>query len=70
MAMPSFMGGLTGAATDLGLGSMLQDQVAGETEEQRKKRMLEQQQRSLMGPGSSLAVPMLFGVGANGLRSA
>lgn len=49
---------LGAAATDLGLGSMLQDQVAGETEEQRKKRMREMQQQT-MGP----AAMSLFGTG-------
>jgi len=48
---------------DSGLGTMLQDQVAGETEEQRKRRMKEMQQRNMMGglAGSSLAVQSLFG---------
>lgn len=32
-------GGLSPASSDLGLGSMLSSQVAGETAEQRKKRM-------------------------------
>ncbi len=54
------------AAADLGLGGMLQDQVAGETEEQRKKRMLQMQQRQMMGPVGTPATQMLFG---GGLRS-
>ncbi len=53
--------GLSPAASDLGLGSMLQEQVAGETEEQRKRRMMEQQQRSIMGPAGSPATMALFG---------
>lgn len=49
------------AATDLGLGDMLSQQVAGETEEARKKRMAEMEQRRMMGPAGSLAVTSLFG---------
>jgi len=52
----------TSAATvDLGLGNMLQQQVAGETEEQRKKRMLALQQRQMFGSSASPAVMSLFG---------
>ncbi len=54
---------LSPASTDLGLGSLLTDQVAGETAEQRKKRMLELQQQKLMGPGGSPATLSLFGGG-------
>lgn len=39
-------------ATDLGLGSTLPQQVADETEEQRKKRLLAQAQQRL-APGTS-----------------
>jgi hypothetical protein len=39
-------------ATDLGLGSTLSQQVEGETDEQRRKRLLAQQQQRLL-PGSS-----------------
>lgn len=46
-------GGLSPAVNDLGLGSLLEDQVAGETEEERKRRMREQQQAGLMPPGTS-----------------
>lgn len=49
------------AVEALGLGDMLAGQVAGETDEQRKKRMLEIQQRQAMGPAQSLAVTSLFG---------
>lgn len=55
------MPGLGGAASDLGLGDMLGQQVASETDEMRKKRMAEAQQRSLLGPAGSLAVTSLFG---------
>lgn len=58
--------GLSPAGSDLGLGSMLQEQVAGETEEQRKKRMLQMQERQAMGPAGSPATLALFG-GLGGL---
>ena len=44
-----------------GLGSTLQGQVTDDTEELRKKRMLEAQQRGLLGPGGSAAASSLFG---------
>lgn len=52
-------GGLTGfAATDLGLGGDLQNQVKSETEEEKKKRLLAQQMSpgamSLLGPTMGL----------------
>jgi hypothetical protein len=51
---------MTGSAVlDLGLGG-LQDQVATESEEERKKRMAEMQQQKLLGPSGSLAVTNLF----------
>lgn len=55
------MPGLSPASADLGLGDMLTDQVAGETEEARKKRMAQMQQRQMLGPSGSLAVTSLFG---------
>jgi len=61
------LGGFGGTAVnDLGLGSMLQDQVAGETSEERKKRMQQQQQQAT-GLGQSPATLALFG-GMGGLR--
>lgn len=64
---PNPGGAMTGfVAQDLGLGGMLQDQVAGETEEQRKKRMQELQDRQRMGPAGSPATLALFG-GMGGL---
>jgi len=57
MALPN------NAATDLGLGGLLTDQVAGETEEQRKKRMAQMQQAQLLGPSGSMAVNSLLGGG-------
>lgn len=40
-------------ATDLGLGSTLSQQVADETEEQRRKRLLAQAQQRI-APGTSM----------------
>lgn len=57
--MPS--SNLSPAGVDLGLGDMLGQQVAGETEEARKKRMAELQQKQMLGPAGSLAVTSLFG---------
>lgn len=60
--MPNNMSlGMSPAATDLGLGDMLGQQVKDETEEQRKKRLLDQQQRSLMGPAANM-----LGLGGSG----
>lgn len=57
------MPGLSPASADLGLGAGLSEQVAGETEEARKKRMAEMQQQQMLGPAGSLAVTSLFGRG-------
>lgn len=51
------------AIDDLGLGDMLGQQVSDETDEARKKRMAEMQQRSMMGSGGSLATLSLLGGG-------
>ena len=56
------------AVNDLGLGDMLGQQVAGETEEMRKKRIAQMQERSMMGTTGSLATMALFGGGAGGYR--
>lgn len=63
--MPS-MSGFSSAVTDLGLGGMLTEQVAGETEEQRKKRMQMMQDQKTMGPAGSPATTALFGGGMGG----
>ena len=55
-----------GASADLGLGGMLGQQVQGETDEQRKKRMAQMQQQQLLGPAGSLAVTSLFGMNGAG----
>lgn len=56
---------LSPASMALGLGDQLAQQVAGETEEMRKKRMAELQQKQMLGPTGSMAVTSLFG-GMNG----
>jgi hypothetical protein len=50
-----------------GLGTALADQVGTDTEEMRRKRMLEAQQRQLLGPGGSPAAGALFGSALGGL---
>lgn len=52
---------LSPAVDALGLGDALTEQVAGETEEQRRRRMQEIQQRKLMGSAYSPATASLFG---------
>lgn len=64
MPLPQNNPGYSAAGSDLGLGDMLSKQVSDETDEERKKRMAQMQQRQLMGPAGSLAVTSLFG--ANG----
>ena len=60
--MPAPTIGLSGSATqDLGLGGQLQEQVMGETEEQRRRRMAQMQQQKLAGMGATPATQMLFG---------
>lgn len=53
--------GLSPAASDLGLGGGLADQVADDVEEERKKRLARQQQMSLLGPAA-----MALGLSGNG----
>jgi hypothetical protein len=43
---------LSGAVNDLGLGDMLGQQVANETEEQRRKRLAQMQQDKNMSPAA------------------
>lgn len=52
---------LSPAAGDLGLGSMLDDQVKNETEEQRKRRMQQQSASGVGGGTQSPASLALFG---------
>ena len=59
MPMPSNSSGLPSATADLGLGGQLGEQVAGETEEARKKRMQQMQMDRALGPAGSLAVTSL-----------
>lgn len=49
------------AVQSLGLGDMLGQQVKDETDDERKKRMREVQERALMGPAGSPATVSLFG---------
>lgn len=51
-----------------GLGDALAGQTADETEELRKKCMLEAQQRQLLGPGGSAAASSLFGSALSGFN--
>jgi hypothetical protein len=51
-----------GAAGDLGLGDMLSQQVSGETEEQRKKRMAQMAMTKTMSPA---AISLLGGYGGS-----
>lgn len=61
-AMQTGLGsGLSPAGMALGLGDALGEQTRELTEEERKKRMQELQQRALMGPAGSAATAMLFG---------
>jgi hypothetical protein len=52
------------AITDLGL--QLSQQVADETEEERKKRMAALAQQQMLGPAGSMAATSLFGMQAGG----
>jgi hypothetical protein len=51
------------AVNDLGLGGDLAQQVAGETDEERKKRMEQMKQAQLLGPAGSMAATALLGQG-------
>jgi hypothetical protein len=67
MALPPNSLGLSPASAALGLGDQLANQVAGETDEQRRKRMQQLQLQQSMGPAGSLAVTALgFGGGNAG----
>ncbi len=65
MALPPNSLGLSPAGAALGLGDELANQVAGETEEQRRKRMQQLQLQQSMGPAGSLAVNALGLGGVN-----
>ena len=51
------------AVADLGLGDMLSLQVADETEEQRRKRMEQMQNRALAPAGSPATLALFGGMG-------
>lgn len=57
--MPLPASSAAGAVADLGLGDLLQQQVAGETEEMRKKRMAQMDLNRLVGPAGSMAATSL-----------
>lgn len=59
------LGGVGGF--DLGIGLNLQNQTAEQAEDLRKKRLLELQQRQLLGPSGSPAAASLFGPALAGL---
>lgn len=61
MPANSQMAAMGGAAADLGMGDQLNQQVQDETDEERKKRLQQMQQQSLLGPAGSLAVSSIFG---------
>lgn len=65
MALPFNSAGLSPASAALGLGDNLAQQVAGETEEARKKRMQQQQLQQSMDAAGSLAVTALGLGGGN-----
>ncbi len=71
MPMPANPYMASAAVADLGLGAELVDQVGEETDEMRRKRLLELQQRKLYGsntgaPALGGAVTSLFGGGVGG----
>ncbi len=69
MATDSALPAAGGAAASLGLGDQLGQQVAGETDEQRKRRLAQLQQAQLLGPAGSMAATTLLGLGG-GAKSA
>lgn len=67
MPMPANPYMASAAVADLGLGAELVDQVGEETDEMRRKRLLELQQRKLYGSTAmGGAVTSLFGGGVGG----
>lgn len=69
MPLPAKPVTLSPAGADLGLGGLLQEQVSGETEEMRKKRMAQMQLGPSSAAGGSLATLALFGgTGGTGIR--
>jgi hypothetical protein len=51
------------------LGDALKQQVAGESDDERKKRMSLMQQNQLLGPAASLSVTSLLGTNNGGKSS-
>ena len=63
MPFPGTAAATGNAAADLGLGSALAQQVAGESEDERKRRLAREAQMKALGPAASPAVMSLFGGG-------
>jgi hypothetical protein len=69
MAMPfSPAGQSLGLGQIPGLGDELADQTGDATNELREKRLLQQQQSQLLGPGGSAAAASLFGSPLSGFN--
>ena len=69
MPMPfSTAGQALGLNSLPGLGTALAGQTADDTEAMRRKRMLEEQQRQLLGPSGSAAASSLFGSPLSGFN--
>ena len=67
MPMPMSAAGMSLGLNQIpGLGDALGDQVAGETEEERRKRMQQLALQRQLGPGGSAAANSLFGGSAFG----
>jgi hypothetical protein len=66
MPLPGMSTSLSPAGVALGLGDLLGQQVAGETEEMRKKRMASLTEKQMLGPAGSLAVTSLLGPNGGG----
>jgi len=59
MPLPLNSSGLSPAGISLGLGDDLAQQVSGETEEMRRKRMQQMELNRLAGPSGSMAATAL-----------
>jgi hypothetical protein len=53
--------GLSPAASDLGLGDMLREQVADQTDEERRRRLARMQQQALTPASAGSAIADLLG---------
>lgn len=68
--MPGYGSMTGGASSDLGLGTALADQVAGETEDEKRRRKLGLAQsdaaQALFGYGRTGIAPLQLGMGQGG----